>query len=233
MKVEIWSDYMCPFCYIGKRRFEEALDQFPHKDKVEVIYRSFELDPEAARDVDYDVHTMLSKKYNMSVQEAKAMNDNITEQAKSVGLTYHFDTMVLSNSFDAHRLTHFAAQHGKMREMNEALFRAVFTDSKHIGNHDVLSDLAVSVGLERAAVAEVLGGDQFAQAARFDEQLAGRLGIRAVPFFVLNEKYGISGAQPTEAFAEQLLKAWNESAAQEGLAGSNAGDSCADGACSI
>ncbi|CAM2882607.1 DsbA family oxidoreductase [Paenibacillus sediminis] len=210
MKVEIWSDFMCPFCYIGKRRFEAALEQFPNKEEVEVIYRSFELDPYSKRDVDYDVHDMLAKKYGMTRAQAIANNEHVGKQAQTVGLTYHFDTMILTNTFDAHRLAHYAGELGKMKEMTEVLFRAYFTDSKHIGDHETLADLAAEVGLNRHTVLEMLAGDDYSKEVRADEQEASKLGITGVPFFVINRKYAVSGAQPTELFTEALTKAWNE-----------------------
>ncbi|GIP21314.1 DsbA family oxidoreductase [Paenibacillus sp. J22TS3] len=208
MKVEIWSDFMCPFCYIGKRRFELALQKFAGKDQVEVIYRSFELDPEAKRDVDYDVHDMLAGKYGMTRERAISMNNDITEQAKSVGLRYLFDTMILTNTFDAHRLAHFAAKHGKAAEMVELLLKSYFTDSKHIGDHATLADLAVQVGLDRRETEEMLASGAFTEDVRSDEQEAGELGIRAVPFFLIDRKLAVTGAQPTEVFLDALNQAF-------------------------
>lgn len=210
MKVEIWSDYICPFCYIGKRKFEAALEQFPHREHVEVVYRSFELDPNSERNVEFDIHDLLANKYGMSRDKAKEMSDNVGAQAKSVGLDYKFDTMIVTNTFDAHRLTHFAAKHGKMHEMAERLLKAYFTDSKHIGDRETLADLAEEIGLDRGEAAAALAGDEYAQQVRNDEREAGELGIRGVPFFVINRKYGISGAQPTEVFRNALNQAWDE-----------------------
>jgi predicted DsbA family dithiol-disulfide isomerase len=210
MKIEIWSDVMCPFCYIGKRRFEAALQQFPNKDDIEVVYRSFELDPNAKRDVNQDVHDMLASKYGMSREEAKAKNDEVTGQAKELGLTYNFDNMIVTNTFDSHRLMHFAASYGKMQEMTERLFKAYFTDSKHIGDHETLAALAAEVGLDKDEAAKMLAGDEYTKEVRDDEHEGGQLGIRGVPFFVINRKYAISGAQPVEVFLDALQKAWDE-----------------------
>ncbi|RUT28102.1 DsbA family oxidoreductase [Paenibacillus zeisoli] len=206
MKIEIWSDYACPFCYMGKRRFEQALNQFADKNNVEVIYRSFELDPNAKRDVDYDVHDMLAGKYGMTRERAIAMNNDVTEQAKSLGLQYRLDTAIQTNTFDAHRLTHFAAKQGKAAEMTELLFKAYFTDSKHIGDHAVLSALAGQVGLDEQTAAAMLSRDDYAVEVKGDEQEAAELEIRAVPFFLIDRKYAITGAQPAEVFLETLLK---------------------------
>lgn len=210
MKVEIWSDFVCPFCYIGKRRFEQAMQQLPNREDIEVIFRSFELDPQAEREMKIDVHDLLAAKYGMTREQAKAANENVANQAKAVGLTYHFDTVIPTNSFDAHRLTHFAAKYGKMNEMAERLFKAYFTDSKHIGNRETLSELAAEVGLDKEEAAAVLVGNEYSDAVRADEDEGHRLGIRGVPFFVINRKYAVSGAQPSEVFLEVLQKAWKE-----------------------
>jgi predicted DsbA family dithiol-disulfide isomerase len=234
MQVEIWSDFVCPFCYIGKRKFEAALERFPNKNEVEVIYRSFELDPNAQKDVDYDVHDMLASKYGMSRERAKEMNDEMAGQAQSVGLTYHFDTMVVTNTFDAHRLAHFAAKHNKMAEMTERLLKAYFTESKHIGDHETLADLAAETGLDRKEVVRMLAGDEFTKEVHSDEQAASQLGARGVPFFVINRKYAISGAQSSEVFLQALLKAWEEVKPLTLLNApgiDNSGEACVDGVC--
>jgi len=210
MQIEIWSDYACPFCYIGKRRFEAALEQFAHKSEVETIFKSFELDPGAERDMGIDVHDMLAKKYGMTREQAKANGQQVAAQAASIGLTYHFDTMIMTNTFDAHRLTHFAAAHGKADAMSERLFKAYFTDSKHLGDPETLASLAAEVGLDREEAAKMLAGDTFKQEVRADEQEGAGLGVRGVPFFVIDRKYAVSGAQPTEVFLQAMEKAWGE-----------------------
>lgn len=209
MKIEIWSDIACPFCYMGKRRLEKALEQFPHHKEVHIVFRSFELDPKAKTDVDMDVYDMLSAKYGISREQAIAMNAQIAEQGRELGLIYRFDTLILTNTFDAHRLTHWAARHGKQKEMTEHLFQAYFTDSLHIGKHETLVELAADVGLERAEAADMLKGELFAEEVRADEREAARLGIRAVPFFLFARKFAVSGAQPVETFLEALKKGWD------------------------
>lgn len=235
MKVEIWSDFICPFCYIGKRRFENALKQFGHHDEVEVVYRSFELDPHAPRDVDHDVYDMVAQKYSMSREKSQGMHDDLTQQAQAVGLTYRFDTAILTNTFDAHRLTHFAAKHGKGAEMTERLLKAYFTDSKHIGDPTVLASLAGELGLDSQAVSDMLAGDAYTQEVRADEQAASDFGARGVPFFVIDRKYGVSGAQSPEVFLQALQQAWDEAHPKLTFvneAGSTDTDSaCADGVC--
>ncbi|SFL99630.1 Predicted dithiol-disulfide isomerase, DsbA family [Paenibacillus sp. 1_12] len=234
MNIEIWSDFSCPFCYIGKRRFEEALALFPNKENVNVIYRSFELDPNAERDLPHGVNEMLASKYGMSVDKAKEMNAGVTAQAQSVGLTFNFDTMILTNTFDAHRLAHFANQHGLMYALTERLLHAYFTESKHLGDHETLAALAAEVGLDKDEALQVLAGDAFTAEVRNDEQEAGSLGVRGVPFFVINRKYAISGAQSSEVFLGAIQKAWDEDQPLTLLndMGSDPADgTCDDGVC--
>ncbi|MFD0695977.1 DsbA family oxidoreductase [Paenibacillus sp. GCM10027628] len=235
MQVEIWSDIACPFCYIGKRRIESGLAQFAHKDQVEIIYKSFQLDENAPKDVAHDVHDMLASKYGMSRDEAKAMNAQLGKQAEAEGLDFHFDTLVLTNTMDAHRLLHFAAQYGKSKEVAELLFKAYFTDSKHVGQRDTLLAIATEVGLDPHAAEAMLASDQFADEVRADQLEGSRLGVRGVPFYVINRKYAVSGAQPASVFLDALEKAWNEMkplTVLNGAAGGS-GDMCADGSCSI
>ena len=231
MKVEIWSDYQCPFCYIGKRRFEDALNQFENKDQVEVEFRSFELNPEAERDINMSQSEMLAKKYGMSQAQVEANSQNMTQQAAELGLDYHLDKVILTNSFDAHRLMHFAESKGKGKEMNERLFKAYFTEGKHIGDHATLADLAEEVGLDQSEVEKMLGGTAFTAEVRGNEQEGSLLGITGVPFFVINRKYGVSGAQPAEAFLDTLRKVWAEENPLQMV--NETGDACTDGSCSV
>ncbi|KPB06451.1 DsbA family oxidoreductase [Bacillus sp. CHD6a] len=210
MKIEIWSDYVCPFCYIGKRRLEKALEDFPHKDEVTIEYKSFELDPNAKRDTEFSIYEILAKKYGMPVEEAKRMSAGVAKQAAEVGLEFNFDTSIPTNTFDAHRLGKFAETKGKAKEMTERLLRAHFTESKHIGDKGYLKELGISLGLDSVEVEEVLAGDAFEKDVRFDQREAREIGVQGVPFFVLNSKYAISGAQPPEVFAEALAKVWEE-----------------------
>ncbi len=190
---------MVRFClsfllYIGKRRLEQALEKFPQKDEVEVEFRSYELDPTTAKNQDKTIHEALAMKYGMSVDEAKKMNEGVGEQAKGVGLNFQFDTMVPANTFDAHRLAHFAKTKAKDKEITERLLHAYFTEGKRLSDHDVLAELAVEVGLERNEVFEVLQDETaYADDVRYDENTAQQIGVRGVPFFVVNQKYAISG----------------------------------------
>ncbi len=237
MKIEIWSDYVCPFCYIGKRHLEQALSQLSLQNEVDVVYRSFELDPNAELTPGKNMHRLLADKYGISIEQAKAMNDEVAKRAQAVGLTYYFDTMIPTNSFDAHRLTHFAAEHGKMHEMVERLFQAYFSESKHIGDRETLSQLAADVGLSKESAAKMLSSNEYANAVRMDEQEGQRLGIRGVPFFVINRQYAVSGAQPIEVFIEALQRAWNEehSITIVNKSNGNATDTtmCANGTCDV
>lgn len=231
MKVEIWSDYQCPFCYIGKRRFEKALSRFGAREEVEVIYRSFELDPSASREIQMNMHDMLAVKYGITAEQAKAQTDSMAAQGKAEGLELQFDKVKLTNSFDAHRLMHFASSKGKQTEINDALFQAYFTDSKHIGDQETLADVGAGIGLDRAEVMSMLAGNAYADEVRRDEQQGSRLGITGVPFFVINEKYGISGAQPEEAFLRTLEKIREEEQPLRMLNDETAGSGCSDGFC--
>lgn len=207
MKIEIWSDFVCPFCYMGKRHLEIARAELPSPDGIEVVYRSFELDPDAPRHKEGNVHENLAAKYGMSVEEAQSMNQQMGERAAAVGLTYRFDTMIPTNTFDAHQLEHFAEAHGKMYDIAERLFKAYFTDGLDIGDRGTLAGLAAEVGLSREAALRALEDGQYAQAVRDDEREAAQLGIEGVPFFVIDRKYAVSGAQPVELFRTALKRA--------------------------
>ncbi len=210
MKVEIFSDIVCPFCYIGKRRFEKALEQFNHKEKVELFFRSFQLDPNAPKNPKEDIHSTLAKKYEMSYEEAKKMNDQVADQAREVGLHFDFDKAIHSNTFDAHRLSHYALEEGKMYELMERLMKAHFTDGHNVSEHHVLADLAEEVGLSREESLRVLEDDAYTNDVEQDITLSGQYGVQGVPFFVFNRKYAVSGAQPTEVFLEVLEKVFEE-----------------------
>ena len=233
MQVEIWSDVVCPWCYIGKRRFESALAGFKHRDQIEIIWKSFELDPNAPRALDHSLDEMLSKKYGMSREKAAAANTRVTSLAAQEGLDYHLDQARPGNTFDAHRLIHLAAAHGRQGEMKERLMHAYFTEGQAVGEVETLVKLAVEVGLDADEARAVLTSDTYADEVAADEREARQLGITGVPFFVIDEKYGISGAQPTELFQQALEQAWSEShpliqvnsASQD--AGSCDGDTCA------
>lgn len=213
MKVEIWSDVMCPFCYIGKRRFEEALQQFAHKDQVEVTWRSFQLDPDMVSSPGINVNEYLAVRKGITHEQAKEMNDRVTAMAKEVGLEYDFEKAVPANSFDAHRLSHLATKYGMGDLMEERLFKAYFTEGKNIADHDTLVQLGVEVGLDEADVRQLFGSGKYIDEVKQDIYHAQQIGARGVPFFVLGNKYALSGAQASETFLAALQQTWNETEA--------------------
>jgi len=213
LSVEIWSDIACPWCYVGKRRFESALAGFEHADEVQVTWRSFELDPQAPRERDGDRVDHLARKYGTTREQAQAMHDQMAGVAAGEGLEFRFDIARSGNTFDAHRLTHLAAAHGRQDEMKERLFRAYLSEGEAIGDPAVLERLAVEVGLPADEARDLLAGDRFAGEVRDDEQLAASLAITAVPFFVVDRAIAASGAQPPELLRELLNRAWAQRSA--------------------
>jgi predicted DsbA family dithiol-disulfide isomerase len=206
--VEIWSDIACPWCYIGKRRFEAALEQFEHRDDVDVTWRSFELDPTAPAERTGDRAEHLAKKYGMTVEQARAAEQRLTDAAAGEGLPFRFDIARSGNTFDGHRLVHLAETRGLQDEMKERLLRAYFTEGELMSDDDTLVRLATEVGLDEQEVRELLAGDRYADAVRADERTATELGISAVPTFVIDRKLGASGAQPPEALLDLLRQGW-------------------------
>jgi predicted DsbA family dithiol-disulfide isomerase len=210
LTVEIWSDVVCPWCYIGKRRLEAALERFAHRDEVEVTYRAFELDPEAPVRPEGTGPERLAAKYGVTVEEAQAMNARVTGVAAEDGLEYHLDIARGGNTLDAHRLLHLAAEHGVQAEVKERLMLGYFCEGEPISDPDALVRLVAEVGVPEAEAREVLAGDRFTAEVRDDERLATQLGIRGVPFFVLGRRYGVSGAQPADALLGALEQAWED-----------------------
>lgn len=234
MKVEVWSDYVCPFCYIGKRQLEKAIKDSGYEGQVEVELKSFLLDPNTPLDAEESVYTSLAKKYNMSENEAKKMTNNVAERAKEVGLQYNFDIMKNANTNAAHRLAKWAAKKGKGPELSERILKAYFLEGAAIGRHEVLLKLAEEVGLNRQDAQAVLKSDEFAAEVEQDILEAQSLGVRGVPFFVIDNKYGISGAQPQPLFNQTIEKAANEAGLKPKLKiiGDN-GSVCSDGQCDL
>jgi predicted DsbA family dithiol-disulfide isomerase len=208
VEVEIWSDVACPWCYIGKRRFEAALAEFEHRDDVRVRWRSFELDPEAPSERVGDRAEHLAQKYGMSLEQARAAEQQLTEVAAGEGLEFRFDIARSGNTFDAHRILHLAEDHDLQDAMKERLLRAYFSEGELLSDHDTLVRLATEIGLDEQEVRDVLAGDRYAQDVRDDERTAGELGISAVPTFVLDRRLGASGAQPPDALLELLRQGW-------------------------
>jgi len=210
MRVEIWSDIACPWCYIGRRSFEKALNQFEHRDQVEVIWRSYQLDPNAPRDYAGNVNDLLAQRYGMSREKAESLNVHVSALAAQEGLEYHLDRAHPVNSLDAHRLIHLAADHGLQGQMKERLQKAYFTEGLVVSDLDALVKLAVEVGLDADETRQVLQGNLYADAVRADIRRAQMIGVNGVPFFVLDEKYAVSGAQPVEVFLTALEGAWKD-----------------------
>ena len=235
MKVEIWSDVVCPWCYVGKRRFEQALSAFPHADQVEVVWRSFELDSQAPAERTGDYATRLGEKYGCSVERAQEMIDTMTAAGAEDGLDLRFDRARVGSTFDAHRLLHWALGHeagapGVQGALKERLLRATFTEGEPIGDQATLVRLASEVGLDAGEAEEVLRSGRYAADVRADQERARAYGISGVPFFVVDEKFGVSGAQPADVLRQVLEQAWADRPVQLVTAGGSApgceGDTC-------
>ncbi|AZP16864.1 DsbA family oxidoreductase [Streptomyces aquilus] len=238
MRVEIWSDIACPWCYVGKARFEKALEAFPHRDGVEVVHRSFELDPGRAKGDVQPVIKMLTKKYGMSEAQAQAGEENLGAQAAAEGLDYRTRDRDHGNTFDMHRLLHLAKEHGKQNELIQAFYRANFAEERSVFTEgdERLVELAVGAGLDEADVRKVLADPSaYADDVRADEREAAELGANGVPFFVLDRKYGVSGAQPAEVFAQALTQAWGERSPLQLLDQGDQGhaDACGPDGCAV
>lgn len=210
MKVEIWSDVMCPYCYIGKRRFENALDKFDFKDKIEVTWKSFLLNPDLETDPDISIDQYLADKKGWTLEYAQKLNQQVTAMAAEVGLTYNFDKAKVANSIKAHRFSHFANKHNKGIEAEEALFKAYFTDGKNIDDNGTLIKLGVQIGLDATEIEQMLLNNSYAEEVKQDLIMAQNYGIQGVPFFVFDNKYAISGAQAPQVFEQTIAKAFNE-----------------------
>ncbi|WP_084138670.1 DsbA family oxidoreductase [Halalkalibacter okhensis] len=212
---------------MGKKRLEDAIQKINHPVKVD--YRCFELDPAMERDAGYNIYEKLASKYGMSLDQAKTNCQNMERMAQEIGLDFRFDTQILTNTFDAHRLVMFAKEHGKIHEMTDRLLRAYYTEGKHIGNHESLETLAEEVGLDRGSVATMLASNEFGNIVRQDEKEAERYGIRSIPFFLVNQKYAITGAQSTDVFVQSL----EQIIEQDGLFVEQTGASCDDQGCEL
>ncbi|MES2456890.1 MAG: DsbA family oxidoreductase [Bacteroidota bacterium] len=209
MKVDIWSDVRCPFCYIGKRKFEAALAQFEHKDEVQVEWHSFELDPNAETKPEVNAVDYLADRYGRPREWAEEMHENVTQTAAEVGLHFNLGISVVANSFDAHRLIQLAKTEGLGDDIEEKLFEAYFGKGTDISSHEALTEIGISIGLDRLSVETMLRGKDFTDEVRFDEQTAQQIGVRGVPFFVFDQKLAVSGAQPPETFLGAMQQAWS------------------------
>lgn len=236
MRVEIWSDIACPWCYVGKARFEKALQAFPHRDEVEVVHRSFELDPGRAKGDVEPVLGMLAQKYGMSEERARAGEEHLGTQAAAEGLAYRTEGRDHGNTFDLHRLLHLAKEHGRQDALLQVLYRANFAEERSLfaDADEHLVELAVEAGLDADAARAVLDDpDAYADEVRADEREAAELGANGVPFFVLDRKYGVSGAQPAEVFSQALTQAWGERSPLKLVQGGDAGEACGPDGCAV
>ncbi len=233
MEVKIWSDIRCPFCYIGKHTFEQALDHFEHKDKIQVSWHSFELDPQLKTDPHLNAIQSLADKKGIPLHQVQQMMQaGAGKMAKEIGLTMDFNNTVVANSFNAHRLIQLAKTKNVADQMEEALFEAHFKDSKNIDDKNTLRTLGKQVGLEEADLDRTLFTDEFADKVEQDKRTAAQIGVQGVPFFVFNNKYAVSGAQSPEVFTEVLEKSWAEYAQEHQPLIINKGQACdIDGNC--
>jgi predicted DsbA family dithiol-disulfide isomerase len=233
MRIEVWSDVVCPWCYIGKRRLERALAGLPFGERVEVVYRSYELDPAAPKDAVEPVAAVLERKYGGGPERIRAMTAHVTEVAATEGLEYHLDRTLRGNTVDAHRLLHLALAEGGPRlqgELKEALLAAYFTRTENVADAEVLRKVSTDVGLDPARVDEVLGSDAFLDDVHADVAQAQAFGAGGVPFFVVDRKYGVSGAQPVEVLADTIRRAWDEAEPVLTVLG-DSGDVCGPDGC--
>lgn len=233
MKVDIWSDIRCPFCYVGKKKFEQGLQNFPDAENIEVIWHSFQLDPNLETQPDRNPYKFFSELKRISVEQAKAMHEHAKNAGREAGIDFNFDESKIANSFKGHLLIQFAKTKGLANEIEEALFEAQFIKAQNIDDEEVLLEIAKSVGLNESETITALNSDEMAHAVAQDGLMARQLNINSVPFFVFNDKYGVSGAQQPEHFLEVLEKSWEEfSAGDKGLQIISRGESCdVDGNC--
>jgi predicted DsbA family dithiol-disulfide isomerase len=208
MRVDIWSDVICPWCYVGKARFEKALDSFAHRDEVEVVYHSFELDPGAPRGQRESNLTMLGKKFGKSPAEALAMDGQVGSLARAEGLGFD-SARPVGNTFDIHRVLHLGLDRGVQHALLGAVNDAYFAQARDVFDRDVLAEVAAGAGLDAAEAGKVFDGDAYTDDVRQDELQARQIGINGVPFFVFDMSLGASGAQPTALFTSALNQAWD------------------------
>ena len=210
MTIEIWSDVMCPFCYLGKRRFTDALAHYAKRDEVDVVWRSFQLNPSLKTDPSLGVSAYLAREKGIDIRRAKQLNDHLTLVGQREGLAYDFDRVVVANTFDAHRLIHLAREAAKEDAAVERLFAAYFSEGKNVDDHTVLAALGADIGLDPRSVLEMLASNRYAEEVRADIREAQLLGIDGVPFFVFDRKYAVSGAQDTSVFLRTLERSHEE-----------------------
>lgn len=233
MKIEIWSDVMCPFCYIGKNNFEQALNKLPFKDEVEIEWKSFQLDPTLDPKETQDTIQYFREKKGVAEAQAAQMLGQVTQMGKGAGIDFNFGKTLITNTFSAHKLLHLAKKHNKSNEMEEALFIAHFIDGKNVGDTEVLTALAESLGIYREEALQAITTDQLDYEVNQDIQEARNNGISGVPFFVLNGKYAVSGAQPAEVFENALQQTYKETVSPFKDLSGGGGAACDADGCSI
>lgn len=226
MQVDIWSDVRCPFCYIGKHKFEKALQDFPQKDKIDIVWHSFELDPYIKTDPDKSIYEHLAENKGIPRDQAKQMVEYSTEIAKDAGLKFNQEKSIVANSFNAHRLIQFAKTKRLGDKVEEQLFKAYFEDGKNIDDKATLAQIGVGIGMDNKELEEVLSSDAFGKEVRKDESAAQEIGIHGVPFFIFDQKYAVSGAQSPEVFSGALAQSWDEYQKKQNLVILEEGKSC-------
>lgn len=233
MRIDVWSDILCPFCHLGRRHLELALEQFEHADEVGVVWHSFQLDREAPATDDAPVLDRIAEKYGASREQMVTQHERMAQDAAAVGLDFRWDLLRGGNSYDAHRLVHLARSLGREEEVTARVMRAWYTEGAAIGDHATLLRLGVEGGLEEAAVRELLETDDFGIDVRTDEALATQIGITSVPTFVLDQKYGVTGAQPVEVLLQSIRQVWDLQGTEPEMpaAGGGCGGGCCGGAC--
>jgi len=233
IKIEVWSDFACPFCYIGKKRFDAALSKFEHKDQVELSFKAYQLNPTAPKEMTTSAAEAFAKGHRITVEQAKQKFDMFVTNAKSVGLDYNYDVIKMTNSFDAHRVAKWARQFDMEEEVTNRFMKAYFTDGLNIADHNVLVNLVNELKMDTKGLLSILESDAYKETVNNEIQEAREVGVRGVPFFVLNRKYGVSGAQPEEYFAEVLNTLWKEEKEIKPLKSTVKGHTCDDEGCSI
>jgi predicted DsbA family dithiol-disulfide isomerase len=235
MKIEIWSDVVCPFCYIGKRKLERALEKFPYRDKVEVEWKSFQLNPDLQTNPSISTLEHLAQSKGWSIAQTRQITSNVVEMAKAEGLNFDFDKAVVANTKNAHQLIHLAKEFGKQDQIKESLLKAYFSEGKNVDDPDTLIEVGTASGLDPVVITAMLESNRYEIAVNQDINESKLLGVRGVPFFVIDRKFGISGAQPDEIFDQTLEKAWIEFAKNNpvlDIASGTEGESCdVDGNC--
>jgi protein disulfide-isomerase len=215
-KIEIWSDILCPFCYIGKRKLEKALETFEGKEFLEIDWRSYQLDPDAKSQPNTDVYDYLAKRKGQTRDWSVKMHEQVANTAKQEGLEYNFEKSIIANSYDAHRLIHLAKKYKLGDQAEETIFKAYFTEGKDIANKTTLIAIGKEIGLKEEEINEVLNSDKYGAEVRADIEEAQNIGVRGVPFFVMDRAYAVSGAQPVEVFTETLEKTFEGWKAKKG-----------------